>query len=157
MIIRRAALSDIEGINKLLHQVQNVHAKGRPDLFKLNGIKYREPELLEIIENDERPIYVGVDEKDRVLGYVFCMFEEVKEGSSTLQPVRTLYIDDLCVDEELRGQHIGQQLYEYTLEVAKDKKCDRVTLHVWECNPGAMKFYEKMGLLPVTITMEKIL
>lgn len=156
MIIRRAEEKDVEGINKLLHQVQNVHAEGRPDIFKLNGIKYREAELKEIINNDERPIYVGVDKENRVLGYVFCVFEVVEEGSSTLQPIRTLYIDDLCVDEDLRGQKIGRQLYEYAVKVAEQNGCHRLTLHVWSCNPGAMEFYKKMGLSPVTTTMEKV-
>ncbi|MBQ1554678.1 MAG: GNAT family N-acetyltransferase, partial [Clostridia bacterium] len=66
-------------------------------------------------------------------------------------------IDDLCVDEKRRGQHIGRQLYEYVLQFAKESGCYNVTLNVWCCNPGAMQFYERCGLVPQKIGMEKIL
>ncbi len=32
--------------------------------------------------------------------------------------LRTLYIDDLCVNESCRGQHIGQALYQEALALA---------------------------------------
>ena len=62
MEIRRAKLEDLEGINKLLRQVLMVHHNGRPDLFKANVKKYNDDELIEIIKDDQRPIFVGVDE-----------------------------------------------------------------------------------------------
>nr|MCR4790816.1 GNAT family N-acetyltransferase [Treponemataceae bacterium] len=67
------------------------------------------------------------------------------------------YIDDLCVDENIRGQHIGKSLYDYVLQFAKEEGCYNLTLNVWTLNPNAMKFYEKCGLLPQKIGMEKIL
>ena len=69
----------------------------------------------------------------------------------------TLYIDDLCVDEKSRGQHIGRAIYEYVLKFAKENGCYNVTLNVWACNESAMKFYEKCGLSVQKIGMEKIL
>ena len=77
--------------------------------------------------------------------------------SHILTNIRTLYIDDLCVDEACRGQHIGKALYQYVLSYAKEKGCYNVTLNVWACNESAIKFYEKCGLVPQKIGMEKIL
>ncbi len=71
--------------------------------------------------------------------------------------VKTLYIDDICVDENCRGMHVGNAIYEHILQFAKDSGCYNVTLNVWELNPGARAFYEKMGLVPQKTTMEKIL
>lgn len=156
MIIRRAKKSDMEGINKLLSQVLMVHHNGRPDLFKANVKKYTDEQLLEIIADNERPIFVGVDESENVLGYVFCIFQQHIDNN-ILTDIKTLYIDDLCVDEYLRGQHIGKQLYEYVIEFAKKEKCYNVTLNVWSCNDSAMHFYEKCGLIPQKVGMEKIL
>lgn len=156
MQIRRAEQKDLEGINHLLYQVLTVHHNGRPDLFRANVKKYTDEQLLEIIADDERPIFVGVDEADHVLGYAFCIFEHHK-NDNVLTPIKTLYIDDLCVDETLRGQHVGSRIYEHVLAFAKESGCYNVTLNVWECNPSARKFYDSMGLVPYKTGMEKIL
>lgn len=156
MKIRRAEEKDMNGINKLLCQVLMVHHNGRPDLFKGNVKKYTDKELLEIIKDDIKPIFVGVDDNDTVLGYAFCVFQQhIKDN--ILTDIKTLYIDDLCVDENSRGQHIGRQLYEYVLAFARESGCYNVTLNVWSCNEDAMQFYEKCGLVPQKIGMEKIL
>ena len=75
MEIRRAKEQDMDGINHLLMQVCLVHHKGRPDLFKYGAKKYTDEELLNIIQDDMRPIFIAVDEKNAVLGYAFCIFQ----------------------------------------------------------------------------------
>jgi len=156
MNIRRAKAQDMEGINNLLLQVCLVHHKGRPDLFKYGAKKYTDEELLAIILDDMRPIFVAVDESENVLGYAFCIFQQ-HLNNNILTDIKTLYIDDLCVDENIRGKHIGKQLYDAVLTFAKDSGCYNVTLNVWSLNEGAMKFYEACGLKPQKIGMETIL
>jgi len=159
MKIRRATTADMPGINKMLHQVLMVHHNGRPDLFKAGVKKYTDEELALIIKDDKTPIFVAVEEEapaGEILGYAFCIFQQ-HINNNILTDVKTLYIDDLCVDEEKRGLHIGKQLYEYVLSFAKQQECYNVTLNVWSCNESAMKFYECCGLVPQKIGMEKIL
>ena len=156
MDIRKAETRDIPRLIDLLYQVHRVHAEGRPDIFRLGNKKYTEPELETLLASEKTPIYVAVDEKDFVCGYAFCVYQEVC-GDVSLMDMKTLYIDDLCVDENLRGQHIGRQIYDYVLQFAKDSGCYNVTLNVWECNPGARKFYESCGLVPQKTGMECIL
>lgn len=156
MEIRRARKQDMEGINRLLMQVCLVHHKGRPDLFKYGAKKYTDEELLNIIQDDMRPIFTAVDEKGTVLGYAFCIFQQ-HVNNNILTDIKTLYIDDLCVDESLRGQHIGKRLYETVLDFAKASGCYNVTLNVWSLNEPAMKFYQACGLKPQKVGMETIL
>lgn len=156
MIIRRAQLTDMKGINKLLKQVLMVHHNGRPDLFKADVKKYTDEELATIIEDDSRPIFVALNEQDEIVGYAFCIYQQYV-NNNILTDVKTLYIDDLCVDEEARGRRIGKQLYEYVLAFAKEQNFYNVTLNVWSCNESAMKFYEKCGLKPQKVGMEVIL
>ena len=155
MNIRRAQKKDMKQIDELLEQVDLVHHKGRPDLFKI-GRKYNDEQLLAIIEDDNTPILVAVDEEDRVLGYAFCVFKQFVDDN-ILTDIKTLYIDDLCVYEHLRGQHVGRTLYEAVLQFAREHNCYNVTLNVWALNENAMKFYEKCGLKPQKIGMETIL
>ena len=82
MQIRRAENKDLDGINKLLNQVLMVHHNGRPDLFKANVKKYNDEQLLDIIGDDERPIFVGVNENGKVMGYAFCVFENHKDDNN---------------------------------------------------------------------------
>lgn len=155
MEIRRAKSTDLAGINTLLCQVLAVHHKGRPDIFKAGAKKYTDEELLTILSDDSRPIFVAVD-GDEVLGYAFCIFRR-HEGSNILTDIKTLYIDDLCVDEKSRGRHIGTALYDFVVAFARVAGCYNVTLNVWACNAPAMRFYEKLGLVPQKTELEQIL
>lgn len=156
MEIRRAKEKDIPRIHELLFQVCLVHHVGRPDLFKYGARKYTDEQLKEMIPDDEKPIFVAVDENDFLLGYAFCIFQQHKDDN-VLTDIKTLYIDDLCVDEKLRGQHIGKTLYESVLVFAKEQDCYNVTLNVWNCNEPAMRFYDSCGLKPYKVGMETIL
>ncbi len=156
MNIRRAQEKDLEGVLKLLTQVNMVHHNGRPDLFNGPAQKYTPEQLLEIFADDSRPVFVAAGEKDEVMGYCFCVHQQ-HVNDNILTDIKTLYIDDLCVDENIRGQHIGRKLYDHVLAYAKEKGCYNVTLHVWSCNESAQKFYESCGLKPQFISMETIL
>ena len=153
--VRRAAERDIPAIMNLLVQVNMVHHLGRPDLFKGPTTKYTEDELREIITSDETPVFVCVDDDDRVLGHGFCVLQHF--GGRLMEEIDTLYIDDICVDKAARGQHVGRALYSHILDYARTLGCHNVTLNVWSCNPGAMAFYQKLGLVPYKIGMEQIL
>ena len=154
MQIRRAEIKDADKINELLFQVAKIHANGRPDIFKTATKKYSDQELIEIINNDDSPIFVATDEKDFCLGYAFCVFQKTKD-SILLQDRKTLYIDDICVDENSRGKHIGKSLYDFIENFAKENGFDNITLNVWSFNQSAYKFYEKCGMTPLKTTMEK--
>lgn len=156
MTVRFACEKDIPQMNSLLYQVERVHQQGRPDLFKEGAKKYTDNELKDMLKDKTKPIFAAVDENDVMKGYAFCVFQE-HNGDNVLTDIKTLYIDDLCVDENCRGQHIGSVLYEAVKKFAKEQGCYNVTLNVWECNPSARKFYEKTGLKPYKTGMEVIL
>ena len=156
MQIRRATEKDIPRLIDLLYQVHRVHSEGRPDIFRAGNKKYTEEELLQILSNENTPIYAAADENDMLCGYAFCIYEEIK-GQISLMDRKSLYIDDLCVDENIRGKHIGTLLYEHVLNEARKNGCYHVTLNVWCLNESAMRFYEKCGLAVQKIGMELVL
>ena len=153
-MIRKAEKRDIPTIIELLHQVNMVHHVLRPDLFKPNTTKYDEQELEAMLENDSKPIFVF--DNGGVLGYAFCMVTEVKDDK-LLQDIKTLYIDDICVDEKARGQHVGKALFEYVRDYARSIGCNNVTLNVWDGNDAALSFYRNMGMRVQKTTMEIVL
>ena len=154
-MIRYAAKRDIPKISDLLSQVCLVHHNGRPDIFR-EGRKYSQEELVQLLEYEKYRILVYTDESDRVLGYCFCIYQQHIENS-VLTDIKTLYIDDLCVDEKHRGKHVGKELYEAAVRLARESGCYNLTLNVWSCNQSALRFYEALGLLEQKIGMELIL
>ena len=156
MNVRRAEAKDIPGILDLLIQVDMVHHLGRPDLFKGPATKYNAAELEEIIKDDKTPVFVCVDDNGLVAGHAFCI-EKQELNNSVLTDIKTLYIDDICVDENSRGQHVATGLFEHVKTEAKKLGCYELTLNVWEGNDRARNFYEKMGLRPQKTYMEYIL
>ena len=140
----------------LLKQVNDIHAEGRPDIFIKGLTKYNEEGLLEIIENPETPVFVSIGEDEGLAGYCFCIIEDHTEYPN-LQPIKTLYIDDLCVDEHRRGEHIGKQLFEFVKNYARENGFYNITLNVWSRNTGAQKFYEAMGMTPMKTMLECVL
>ena len=140
--IRRAVDKDIPRLHELLGQVLQIHAEIRPDIFISGTTKYTDEELREMIRNEEKPIYVAADEQDVCVGYAFCQLRQ-QPFSNNMVPFQSLFIDDLCVDEKMRGQHVGESLFAFVKEEAKRLGCYEVTLNVWEGNTSAEKFYEK--------------
>lgn len=154
--VRRAEKEDIPEIKRLLREVGLVHHNIRPDLFK-TGTKYTDHDLMEIINNPCRPVFVAVDiEKGNIAGYCMTEFQQIMDDNIRTD-IKTLYIDDLCVDEAVRGRHTGQTLYEYVKKYAADNDFYNLTLHVWEGNDSASAFYRKMGLKPQYTCLECVL
>ncbi len=155
MEIRFAQPGDVAGILALLRQVGGVHHRGRPDIFRSNAQKYGASQVLAMLDSSDSPIFVAAEE-DRVLGYGFCQIKKF-ENDPVMRDYTSLYIDDLCVDENHRGKGIGRQIYNAICRYAKQRHCYSITLNVWSCNASAVKFYEALGLKPQKVCMEAVL
>ncbi|HFU4391266.1 TPA: N-acetyltransferase family protein [Streptococcus suis] len=154
MTIRKARPSDIPVLNELLQDILQVHHQARPDIFKSGGQKFSEAELVALLEIPDKHIFV-FELEGQVVGHLFCEFRTT--SGDVLEPIKTLFIDDLCVASSVRGQKIGEQLYEFALSYAKEQGCHNLTLDVWADNAGAVHFYERQGLKLQKFRMEQII
>ena len=151
-MIRKAELKDIEAIGRILCQVNDVHAKGRPDIFIEGKRKFNDEELKEILSNDELEFYVY--EEDEVCAYACIEMHEYPK-SENRHARKEIYVEDLCVDEKYRHQGIATKLLDYISELGKQRGCDALTLNMWACNKGAEAFYKIYGMQPFKTVMEK--
>ena len=142
-MIRLATTNDIPRLLELLHQVNMVHYERRPDIFKPHTTKYNAEQLQDLLTQPNKAIFVYEDES--VQGYAFVQMEDVHDDI-LLQDMRTLYIDDICVDEQARGKHVGKKLFDHVRAYAEKLGCGAITLNVWEGNDVAMAFYRKLGM-----------
>jgi ribosomal protein S18 acetylase RimI-like enzyme len=155
-MIRLANKNDVPQIMELLNQILLVHHHLRPDLFKDRGSKYTFEQLEDIISNPQTPVFVYVDDNNNVLGHCFTIINDVPR-SLNLEPRKNLFIDDLCVNKNARGKHIGTKLFNYVKEFAKSQGIYNITLHVWEGNDNAIEFYKKLGFNVQQTTLEVII
>ena len=153
-MIRLATTNDIPRLLELLHQVNMVHYERRPDIFKPHTTKYNAEQLQDLLTQPDKAIFVYEDEG--VQGYAFVQMEDVHDDI-LLQDMRTLYIDDICVDEQARGKHVGKQLFEHVRAYAEKLGCGAITLNVWESNDAAMAFYRKLGMSVRKTCMEMMI
>ena len=156
-MIRLAKEEDIPRLQELLRQILIVHHQVRPDIFKSEGSKFTDAELEAVINDLNRPIFVYEDENGCILGHIFLIIQDISENNGPQKAHKSLFIDDLCVDKEARGQKIGEKLYQFALDYAKEQGCYNVTLHVWNDNAGALRFYERLGMRPRYTEMETII
>ena len=153
-MIRLATTNDIPRLLELLHQVNMVHYERRPDIFKPHTTKYNAEQLQDLLAQPDKAIFVYEDES--VQGYAFVQMEDVHDDI-LLQDMRTLYIDDICVDEQARGKHVGKQLFDHVRAYAEKLGCGAITLNVWEGNDAAMAFYRKLGMSVRKTCMEMMI
>ena len=151
MTIRRARDGDVGAVTSLLSEVLEIHAAIRPDVFISGTTKYTPDELRSIFADGQTPVYVAEDGGE-VLGYAFCRITD-RPASNHIRAARTMYVDDLCVDAFHRKKGVGEALFRHVCAESKRLGCSEVTLTVWEGNDAARRFYEKMGMSPLSTKM----
>lgn len=145
MKIRKIKIEDKEEVINLLIQMQELHCKNRPDIFKNITQKEAGKEIEEVMENKKREIIVAVNEKDEVCGLAIFKIKEIKEHSN-LKDAKILYIGKIGVDEKYRRKGIGKLMMREINKIAKKLSCDRIELNCWSFNKEAIKFYKSQGM-----------
>ncbi|MCL2015344.1 MAG: GNAT family N-acetyltransferase [Defluviitaleaceae bacterium] len=152
-MIRLAKPWDIKGILRLLAQIADLHRQNRPDIFKETGEKYTQSELEQMLADETAPIFVAVNNQNKVLGYCFCNTR--KTDHPMLKETKRLHIDDFCVDTAMQGKGIGKKLFARVLEFAQTQQITQIELNVWAFNENAIKFYENLGFAAQRVKMER--
>ena len=153
-MIRVAIISDFTAIYNLEEQVFNLHLKAHPDMIKSN-LPFSK-EYYESLLNDENVKIFVYTEDDEVLGY--CITKRIEYDNHHLfYDMTILEINDMCVDEKVRGKNIGRQLFDRAKEYAIEIGATRIELSVWHFNENARNFYKHLGMKERIYRMELIL
>ena len=142
MKIRKAKIEDVEQISKIMQEVQDLHIKNRPDIFKNKKIKEIKEDALEKINSLDITIIVA-EENEEILGIAICKVKEVINHIN-LKDTKVLSIDELGVKSNSQRKGIGRLLINQAKKIAKEKSCKRLELNCWQFN-SALEFYKKVG------------
>ena len=151
MTVREAEKRDIPRLIDLLEAVHYTHHLLRPDIFTEKGRKYSEPDLIKILGDENKRVFVCEADGD-VVGYAFCVIKRLIDPM--VYPMTEFYVDEICVDESMRRGGVATALFERIRAEAERIEADRITLNVWEGNEPARRFYEKMGMTVMKTMME---
>ena len=97
--------------------------------------------------------FVAVNEAHEIIGYATCFFAYFTWIG------KSMYMDDLYVKPEFRGQGIGTRLINSVIELAKTEQCKKLRWQVSEWNQPAIDFYKSLGadISPVESNCDLIL
>lgn len=145
MKVRKAESKDKAKIIEILMQMQELHNKNRPDIFKKQNKQEVEKEVDEIIENSKKHILVTTDIEDNILGLCIFKIKEIKENSN-LKDAKILYIEKIGVDIQKQRKGIGKLMMDEIKKTANDSNCDRIELNCWSFNKIATEFYKSQNM-----------
>ena len=143
MTVRFAKETELERVNELRKQVNELHAAGRPDIFKPGFSKELQDHVFAIWNDPDQKIVVA--ERDGVLCGVAVLHHIRKPENPYMYERDFLDIDEFCVDEAYRRTGVATELIAFIRLYAKSEGFDRIELNMWEFNGDALAFYEAVG------------
>jgi len=151
-MVRFAKEKDLDQINELRKQVNEIHAKGRPDVFKAGfGNAIRDLAIL-FLNGESSDIVVA--ERDGVICGMACV-EYVDKPETPYGKARSFYhVQEIAVDKKYRRQGVAKELFEFMIADAKKRNLDKIELDVWEFNDSAIEFYQAVGFRQTRRWME---
>lgn len=151
-MIRYAEKQELAIVNELRSQVNEVHVKGRPDIFRDGFCKEFKDYIYKEWDHEKSDIIVAIA-KDKICGY--AIIEYIKKPSSPYTMAKKYcHINEFGIDEKYRRQKIATELFEFIKAQAKEKNFDRIELDMWEFNETALKFYDSVGFCTYRRFME---
>ncbi|MBQ3265746.1 MAG: GNAT family N-acetyltransferase [Ruminococcus sp.] len=150
--IRFAERDDLEKVNDLRRQVNELHVKGKPEVFKGGFPKELSEYVYEIFDDPLKKIVV-YDSGGAILA--FAVLNHITKPENPFMFVRDyLDIDEFGVDEANRRKGIAAQMIAFIRDFAKNEGFSRLELNMWEFNQDALEFYEAVGFTTYRRYME---
>jgi len=154
MIIREACTKDYDQINELFWQSDLYHFNNEPYIYEKTNEGYRSKEYVESMILDKNSVFMVLAEEDKIIGFIYA-YEEIKGILPFHKKRKYIVIDNIIIDEKHQNRGYGQQLLNFMIEYAKEKKYNDIMLNVYCFNEKAIDLYKKHGFK--TLTQDMIL
>ncbi len=150
-MVRTADINDLERLTELFVELHRHHVEIKPETFIMPEREWFSGRISEILADKEQTVLVY--DNGGIKAYAVVKILDV--NSEEKRPRRVCYVDCFAVSENCRRMGIGAELLGAVKAFGRENGCTSVQLGVSACNTDAVKFYEKMGLVPRTIQMEE--
>lgn len=148
-MLELAREEDFAAVNAIAKQVHDLHVAWRPDLYCHTDCPIPKEFYTDCIA--DRTLFVA-----KLAGTVVGILRfEVRETGGEGNTIRkVMRIDNIAVEESLRGHGIGKAMMEDVRAVARVQRCDEIILSVYPENDDAVAFYQKCGFTIRNIGMQ---
>lgn len=152
--IRRATLDDIDGLADSSSALLAEDAGKRDSAVNVNWSREAGTQrFVPALADPAKLLLVAVDEHGRVVGHLSAFLEE----PSAFKPVRNAVLQSVYVCPERRGRRVGERLVTEFFAWARAARARRATVSAYQTNTAALRFYERRGFAPRSVTWEAIL
>ena len=150
MITRKATMQDLPALRDLYLALEEDGVRYQPEHFVVGE---RTDEFFRnIFDSDSQDILVA-DIDGEAIGFVHVMIIPQKKVSC-LKPQTVIYMQDLCVREDMRNGGIGAKLVRAAKDYGKEHGVDFIRTQVFPGNVDGMRFYERNGFSEMMKTIE---
>ena len=150
--IRFARPEDLEAVNALREQVNELHVRHRPDVFK-EGFPGELRDYIHTVYADPDKKILVCEAEGRICAFAL-IHHVLRPENPYMHPREYLDIDEFCVDRAFRRKGIGTGMIRYIRDYAEREGIRRLELNMWEFNQSALKFYESVGFVTYRRYME---
>lgn len=152
MKIRPVRESDLKALVALKREVQGLHVRLRPDVFKSPDRHDTTERIAALLAKAEFRAILA-EEGKRPVGYAIY---EIREQSEThFKCARRLtYIHQMSVASQYRRIGIGKALLQHIRQQSGDLGIDCIEMDFWRANTAAESFYTSFGFMPIREVLE---
>jgi GNAT superfamily N-acetyltransferase len=136
--IRAATAFDAQNLYRMIYELAAYEREEQ-------SVKVTESELERQLRQPVPPFGCLIAESNGVV----CGFALYFYGYSTWEGTRTLYLEDLYVNPQFRGEGAGFALMRSLAQLADEQKCKRFEWSVLDWNEPAINFYRQIGAEPM--------
>jgi ribosomal protein S18 acetylase RimI-like enzyme len=134
--IRKAAESDLPAVLRL-------YAQPGMDSGRVLTVDDAAKILRRMATYPEYAVYVATANDGSVVGTFALLVMDNLAHMGTPSAV----VEDVCVDEQLRGQGIGKAMMHFAMEFARQRGCYKLALSSNAAREGAHAFYRTLGFV----------
>ncbi|MBW6409184.1 GNAT family N-acetyltransferase [Clostridium weizhouense] len=106
----------------------------------LDQVMATEEKLRESIFQNNRAHALLIEFNNKIIGYIIYFF-----NFSTFIGRAGLYLEDIYIEPEYRGNGLGKEAFETLIHIAKEEKCERMEWVCLDWNEPSLKFYKSIG------------
>jgi len=134
--VRIAKLPDLSSLQNLqVDMERTIEDEPYPDELGKLGVEY-------ILNNPDQGFYLVAEHSEEVIGALRISYERSVSRNGFFW-----WIQNVCINENYRGNGIFQKLHDKVVNLAKkNKEVVAIKLHVHTNNRSAIKAYEKAGM-----------
>ena len=139
-MLQLARPEDRAAIEVLAQQVHRMHVRWQPGIFEMHELMWSQERYDQAV-TEKQLFCAKID--GNVAGYVLLRVRDYDAPGLVRRKV--LEIDEICVDESLRGRGIGTEMMIEIRAIARAFCCTDLQLGVVPQNDTALAFYQKCG------------